>query len=99
MNIIGGRRNRRRSDVKCSRHPRGNRKTRSEIIAGRLGVSRAEDIVFLHPRNVDRVEERRGQKPERGQKKGEPNLALPPKKNSASPGHTTRFWRSLNRSA
>src|SRR2546423_1377384 len=96
MNIVGGRRNRERSDVKCSRHPGRNRKTRPEIIAGRLGISRAEDIVFLQPRNVDRVEERRGQKPERGQKKDEPNLALPPKKNSASPGHPCRFWRSLN---
>jgi hypothetical protein len=99
MNIIGGRRNRQRSDVKCSRHPRGNRKTRPEIIAGRLGVSRAKDIVFFDPRNVNRVEERRGQKTERGQKNGEPNLAIAPKKNSASPGPTCRFWRSLSRPA
>jgi hypothetical protein len=86
MNIVGGRRNRERSDVKGGRHARGNRKARPEIIAGRLGVSRAEDIIFLDPRNVDRVEERRGQKPERGQENGEPNLAIAPKKNSASPG-------------
>ena len=70
MHVVSVGRNRERPDVKRGRHSRGHGEPGSEIIAGRLGVGGAKRIVVFDPWDVDRVEERRGQKKNRDQENG-----------------------------
>ena len=76
MNVISVSRDRERPEKKRSGHTACDSKACPEIVMGRLRIERAVEVVLFDPRQLDRVKERRGEEPNRGETDDGPNFAV-----------------------
>ena len=76
MNVIGVGWDRKRPEIKRRGHTARHGEAGSEIVMRRLRIERAVEVVFFHPRHVDREKQRRGEKRDRDKTDDGPNFAV-----------------------